>query len=58
MKNTIEKINELTAAFQTDAALQLEKGNKAAGSRARKASLELDKLLKEFRKLSLEADKK
>ena len=41
----------------SDAALQIEKGNKAAGTRARKASLELEKLMKEFRKASLEASK-
>ena len=33
-------------------------GNKSAGVRARKASLELEKLLKEYRKVSLEASKK
>ena len=38
--------------------LQVEKGNKAAGTRARKASLELEKLMKEFRKTSLEHAKK
>lgn len=32
--------------------------NKAAGTRARKTSLELEKLMKEFRKLSLEESKK
>jgi len=32
--------------------------NKAAGTRARKASLELEKLMKEFRKVSLEESKK
>jgi hypothetical protein len=57
MKNTIDKINEQIAAFQTDANLQLEKSNKAAGTRARKAALELTKLLKEFRKVSVEAAK-
>ncbi|MDL2305345.1 histone H1, partial [Bacteroides sp. OttesenSCG-928-D19] len=35
-----------------------EKGNKAAGTRARKASLEMEKMLKDFRKKSLEASKK
>ena len=35
----------------------LEKGNKAAGTRARKSSLELTKLFKEFRKLSIESSK-
>jgi len=58
MKNTITKAQELFAAFETDATLQLEKGNKAAGARARKAALELSKLLKDFRKVSVEADKK
>ena len=57
MKATFEKINEQIAAFQTDAALQLEKGNKAAGTRARKAALELCKLLKDFRKVSVDYSK-
>ena len=43
--------------FSKDANLQMEKGNKAAGTRARKVSLELEKLLKQFRKESLEASK-
>ena len=34
-------------AEQENAALQCEKGNKAAGTRARKATLELTKLMKE-----------
>ncbi|MDD7228741.1 MAG: histone H1, partial [Bacteroidales bacterium] len=41
-----------------DAAAQVENGNKAAGTRARKASLEIEKKMKEFRKASLEAAKK
>ena len=53
----VAKIKELNEAFMSDAALQIEKGNKAAGTRARKASLELEKLMKEFRKASLEASK-
>lgn len=57
MNELIEKIKELNEAFMTDAALQAEKGNKAAGTRARKASLEIEKLMKEFRKASLEASK-
>lgn len=36
---------------------QVEKGNKAAGTRARKSALELSKLFKEFRKVSVEASK-
>lgn len=58
MKELVEKIQEKYAAFATDAALQVEKGNKAAGTRARKAALELSKLLKEFRKVSVEEAKK
>ena len=58
MNELIAKIKELSEALLVDAAAQAEKGNKAAGTRARKASLDLEKLLKEFRKLSLEESKK
>ena len=44
--------NDLYAAFAEDAQKNLA-GNKAAGLRARKASLEIEKLCKEFRKASL-----
>lgn len=57
MKELVAKINEVVAAFQADAQSQVEKGNKAAGARARKASLELEKLFKEFRKESIAAGK-
>ncbi|WP_411898163.1 histone H1 [Elizabethkingia occulta] len=57
MKDLIEKINLEFEVFQADARLQSEKGNKAAGTRARKSTLALEKLLKEFRKESLEAAK-
>lgn len=58
MKELIEKINAGFETFKTDAELQTEKGNKAAGTRARKVSLEIEKLLKEFRKTSLNESKK
>ena len=58
MNELIEKIKELSDALLIDAAAQAEKGNKAAGTRARKASLYLEKALKEFRKVSLEESKK
>lgn len=58
MNELITKIKELNAALVADAELQFTKGNKAAGTRARKASLELEKVLKEFRKISLEESKK
>ena len=57
MKGLLEKVNESFAAFIEDANLQIEKNNKAAGTRARKASLEIEKMMKEFRKASLEASK-
>ena len=55
-----EFVNDLECkfgAFFKDAQAQVVKGNKAAGMRARKISLEIEKLLKEFRKKSLEAAK-
>ena len=58
MNELIAKIKELSNSLLEDAALQAEKGNKAAGTRARKASLELEKVLKEFRRVSLEESKK
>lgn len=58
MKEIIEKINAEFEGFKADADVQAEKGNKAAGTRARKATLSLEKLLKEFRKASLEDSKK
>ena len=58
MNELIAKIKEMSDALLVDAAAQAEKGNKAAGTRARKASLELEKVLKEFRKVSLEDSKK
>ena len=58
MNELLTQIQDVYAAFSTDAVLQIENNNKAAGTRARKASLELEKLMKEFRKLSLEESKK
>ena len=57
MKELVEKINAEFAAFAKNAEAQIEKGNKAAGARARKAALDLMKDLKEFRKASVEAAK-
>ncbi|PWN57561.1 histone H1 [Chryseobacterium viscerum] len=58
MKEFIEKINAEFDLFLKDASQQSEKGNKAAGTRARKSALELSKLFKEFRKISVEESKK
>lgn len=38
MKELVEKVAALYAEFSKDASAQLENGNKAAGTRARKAS--------------------
>ena len=57
MKELVEKITAAYAAFAKDATAQVENGNKAAGARARKVSLEIEKAMKEFRKASLEAAK-
>jgi hypothetical protein len=56
MKELVEKLNAAWAVFAENADKHLA-GNKAAGTRTRKASLELEKALKEFRKVSVEAGK-
>ncbi len=58
MKTLDENIKAQYEVFAENAALQVEKNNKAAGTRARKAALELTKLLKDFRKVSVEESKK
>lgn len=57
MKEIVEKIQKEYEEFAVNADAQVEKGNKAAGARARKAALALMKDFKEFRKLSVEAGK-
>lgn len=57
MKNLVENLNQLFADFAKDAELNVS-GNKAAGTRARKTSLAIEKALKEFRKVSVEESKK
>ncbi len=58
MKELFDQINAEIAAFQVNAAAQVEKGNKAAGTRARKNALNICKLMKDFRKVSVEEAKK
>ncbi len=58
MKKLFDQIQAQFEAFNKDAEAQIVKGNKAAGTRARKAALEISKLMKEFRKASVEAAKK
>lgn len=52
MKELVEKINEQLDGFKVNAENAL-KGNKLAAARARKCSLALEKLMKEFRKVSV-----
>lgn len=49
-----EKITEVMTTFTDNFEKNLN-GNKAAGVRARKATLELEKLFKEYRKASVKA---
>jgi hypothetical protein len=56
IQNLVSEIENLTAELMTEAQANL-KGNKAAGRRARKATLALTKLYKEYRTLTLEAEK-
>ena len=58
MENLVAKIKAELNVFVENVDAQVEKGNKAAGARARKAALELMKDLKEFRKVSVEESKK
>lgn len=58
MKELVEKLVAMCAEFEKDASAQVENGNKAAGTRARKVSLDIEKGLKEFRKVSIEEGKK
>ncbi len=58
MKELVNQIKEQIDVFMANADLQVEKNNKAAGTRARKAALELSKLLKDFRNVSVEEAQK
>ncbi|RKR08162.1 histone H1-like protein Hc1 [Flavobacterium sp. 90] len=58
MNDLIAKINAEIETFKNESESLSEKGVKAAGARARKSSLEIEKLLKEFRKVSIEESKK
>ena len=57
IEGLLNEIRRASEALLSDGMLQSERGNKAAGVRARKASLELERLSKAFRKASLEASK-
>lgn len=57
IEKLLQEIRQTSDALLTDGTLQSERGNKAAGLRARKASLELERLTKAFREASLEVTK-
>ncbi len=57
MKKLVDQIKAEYDVYAKNADAQVEKGNKAAGARARKAALNLMKLLKDFRKVSVEEAK-
>lgn len=56
MEELIIKIQTLTGSLSGDLS-KFNDGNKAAGARARKATLELEKLYKQFRKESVAESK-
>lgn len=56
MEELQTRIAEQIFLFAKEADKQLS-GNKAAGARARKATLVLEKLFKQYRKLSIEVSK-
>ena len=57
MKELLEQIGAEIETFQKESQAHAE-GNKAAGGRARKSTLELTKLFKDYRKVTVEAAKK
>lgn len=57
MNELVEKINAGIETFKKESESLLG-GTKAAGARARKATLELEKLFKEYRKVTVEESKK
>lgn len=57
MKALVDQIKAELDVFVKNADAQVEKGNKAAGARARKSALNVMKLMKDFRKASVEAGK-
>tara|TARA_B100001250_G_scaffold412278_1_gene443062 strand:+ start:304 stop:483 length:180 start_codon:yes stop_codon:yes gene_type:complete len=57
VSNLYNKINEYLEEFHDNHQVFVEKGNKAAGGRARKAIGEVKKLVTEYRKASVESSK-
>ena len=57
MKELFDDIQSKMTELSKDMEPNVHKGNKSAGVRARKATLELENMFKEYRKLSIEAAK-
>ena len=57
IEKLLQEIRQTSEALLSDGTLQSERGNKAAGRRARKPALELERLTKAFRKASLAVTK-
>ena len=57
MEKLVKQIEAQIEVYKENVDAHVVKGNKAAGARARKATLELTKLFKEFRKLSVGTSK-
>ena len=57
LKTIVDKMNDLYEAIRTDNQKNLENKNKSAAKRARKNSVALGKLLVDFRKISVKANK-
>lgn len=58
MEKILQDIFSAFENFKKDATRNIENGSKAAGTRARKTSNEIAKMLKSYRALSVENDKK
>lgn len=58
MKELYNSIQAQMIIFSKELNDNVNKGNKSAGVRARRATLELEKLFKQYRKESIEAAKK
>lgn len=58
MEKILQDIYASFESFKKDSIANIEKGNKAAGTRARKTSNELAKMLKAYRAFSIENDRK
>ena len=57
MEELFESIENKMSEFYNDLKANVEQGNKSAGARARKASLKLEKLVKQYRKESVKTAK-